>query len=68
LALLTLAAAAGVLAWICLTAGAVVLLSEVLGYGWSFVVVGALQVVVAIAIAIPAMRTMVPVPVTPEQV
>lgn len=68
LALLALSAAAGVLAWIALTAGAVVLMSEALGWGWSLVIMGAVQIIVAIAIAIPALRTMVAVPVTPEQV
>lgn len=55
----------GVVAWLCLVAGSVALLSSVLPMGVAFVIVGGLQLVVAASIAVPAIKTMQATRVTP---
>jgi len=55
----------GIFAWLCLIAGSVALLALVMPLGLAFVIVGAVQLVIAAAVAVPALKTMRATPVTP---
>jgi hypothetical protein len=57
-AMLLFAVAAALLAVMCVCAGASALMSPSLGWGWSLVVVGGIQLAVAAVVARVALRTM----------
>ena len=64
-AMLFIALFVGIFAWTCIVAGSVALLALAMPLGLAFVIVGALQLLIATAVAVPAVKTMRATPVTP---